>query len=164
LLLLLCRLWPVAANGFDDLVKRTQAQAEGLAANRCAVGQPFSPPLLHITLCFSVLKCGCRLQGSVATAVRVCSKPCCFAAWTKLEGSMGCVSVCAAAHCLQRLLEVGRGILSVHIAHWQRAITTFAVSHALYCLVKAAELHLQEHKVAKPLLLLLLCLVFHCCH
>uniref|UniRef100_A0A383VBV5 Nucleoporin Nup54 alpha-helical domain-containing protein n=1 Tax=Tetradesmus obliquus TaxID=3088 RepID=A0A383VBV5_TETOB len=27
-------LWPVAANGFDDLVKRTQAQAEGLAANR----------------------------------------------------------------------------------------------------------------------------------
>ncbi|WIA33449.1 hypothetical protein OEZ86_006581 [Tetradesmus obliquus] len=28
------RLWPVAANGFDDLVKRTQAQAEGLAANR----------------------------------------------------------------------------------------------------------------------------------
>jgi hypothetical protein len=37
LLLLLCRLWPVAANGFDDLVKRTQAQAEGLAANRWAV-------------------------------------------------------------------------------------------------------------------------------
>lgn len=28
------KLWPVAANGFEDLVKRTQAQAEGLAANR----------------------------------------------------------------------------------------------------------------------------------